>query len=51
MLSRLDVDLGSNEALARLVGEAQAELSADLGLVGGAGSRDDGDHGGERPDD
>jgi hypothetical protein len=37
MLSRADVDLGPDKPLARLVGEAQAEPSVDLSLVGGAG--------------
>src|ERR1017187_6359154 len=51
MLSRADVDFGSNKPLARLVGEAQAELGVDLGFVGGVGGAEHGQHVGERGHD
>ena len=43
MLSRADVGLGSNSPVAGLVGQSQAELGVDLGLVGGVGAAQHGE--------
>ena len=49
-MSRAEVDFGSDQPLAWLVGQAQAKPGIDLSLVGGAGSSRDGEQIGERPD-